>query len=177
MPSGTPSIPDTTTRSLDASPLRSRSYARTLRFVGVGDVQHAAVRRKRNSVRPARGLRDQLHGAFRRNVIHAVEIQLAAIGLIAERRIGEVDVPVAAHHDVVRRVQPLAFPLVGQHLDFALLVGARHAARAGLAGVKPALASKALPFGPLRVSRGRRRSCSPGTHFRSRSPGVSLKSR
>ena len=72
-------------------------------------------------------------------MIHAVEIQFAGVLLRSERRIGEIDVAVAAHHDVVRRVEALAFEARGQHFDFAVLQRAGHAPLAEFAGVEAAL--------------------------------------
>ena len=118
-------------------------------LVGIGDVQNTPVGRKRNAVRPAGWLGDYRHLTLRSDVIHAVEIQLARIGLVAESRIGEVDVAVFAHYDVVGRVQTLAFPLIGQHFDLALLVGAGHAPGEALAGVEPALRIESVAVGAV----------------------------
>ena len=99
----------------------------------------------------AGGLRHQRHRAFRRDVIDAVEIQFAVVALLAEGRIGEVDVPVLRDHDIARRVQPLAFPRLGQHLDLAVLIGAGHAPGAGFAGVEPALRVEGIARGAVGI--------------------------
>ena len=94
---------------------------------------------------------DDFERPLRWDVVHAVKIQLAMVGLAAESGVGEIDVIVAAHHDVVRRVQALAFPAVGQHLDGALLVRAGHATGPGFAGVQAALAIERVAGRPLHV--------------------------
>ena len=84
-------------------------------------------------------------------MIHTEKIQLARIRLIAERRIGEIDVAVFAHHDIVGRIEALAVPLLGQHLHFALLVHAYHTARPALAGIKAPLRIETIAVGAVRI--------------------------
>ena len=100
--------------------------------------------------RPLR-LGDQTHLALGGDVIDAVEIQLARVGLIAESRIGEINLAVLAHHDVVGSVEALALPLLRQHLDLALLVDANHAACLALATVEPALRVEGVTVGVARI--------------------------
>ena len=97
------------------------------------------------------GLRDQRHGALRRNVVHAVKIQLPVVRLLPERRIREVGLVVAAHHDVVWGVQALAFPTLRQHLDFAALAGADHPPAARLAGIEAPLGVESVAARPVRA--------------------------
>src|SRR5207253_6797160 len=71
------------------------------------------------------------------------------LAIDAEQRIGEPDRVVGFHHNVVRRVQPLALELVGQHRDLAVLLGAGDAARHRVfAGDEAALA---VPGGAVGV--------------------------
>ena len=76
--------------------------------------------------------------AFGRDVKDAVKIQFAGILLRAEGGVREIDMTVAAHNNVVGRVESLAFEARRQHFDFAVLQGARHAALAEFAGVQAA---------------------------------------
>src|SRR5439155_12990505 len=70
----------------------------------------------------------------------------------AEQRIGEPDRIVGLDHDVVRRVQPLALELVGQHRDLAVLLGAGDAAGDRvLAGDEAALAVARVAVGVIGV--------------------------
>ena len=70
----------------------------------------------------------------------------------AEQRIGEPDRVVGLDHDVVRRVQPLALELVGQHRDLAVLLGAGDAAGDRmLAGDEPALTVARVAVGVVGV--------------------------
>ena len=84
-------------------------------------------------------------------MIDAVEIQLAVVRLFSECGIGEIDVPRFAHYDIAGRIEPLAFPLVGQHFDLALLIGAGHAAQARLAGVETAVGVEGVAAGAMGV--------------------------
>ncbi len=134
-----------------ASPLRSRSQARmlcssALETYSVRPLGESAMPRGR-----AGGFRHQRHRAFGRDVIHAMEIEFAVVALLAERRVGEVDVAVARHHDLRRRIELLAFPVVGQHFDLAVLFGAGHAPRARFARVQPALGVEGIARGAVRI--------------------------
>src|SRR2546429_7007039 len=72
------------------------------------------------------------------------------LAIDTEQGIGEPDGAVGFHHDVVRRVQPLALELVGEHGDFSVLLGARDAAGGRmLTGDEPALAVAALARGGI----------------------------
>src|SRR5579871_1871 len=108
-------------------------------FVGISDVKDATVWRKRKPVRAPRRFGNQAKLTFRRNVIYAKEIQLPRVRLGAESRISEIDVAVMAHHDVVRRIETLAFPLFGKYLNFSFLVGTHYAARPAFARVQTPL--------------------------------------
>ena len=98
------------------------------------------------------GFRDQIEFAIRRQMIDAIEIELAFLG--RERSIQgvrEIDMTIASDHDIVGCVEPLSLVAVRQDLDIALAVRARHAARDVLAGVEPALAVKRVAVGPVRL--------------------------
>src|ERR1051325_8427519 len=71
------------------------------------------------------------------------------VGLVAECRIGEVHVSGFANDDIVRRVESLAFPLIGQYLDSAFLVGTGDAAGAGFAGVQTAFTIEGVAAGAI----------------------------
>ena len=86
----------------------------------------------------------------------AVEVELARVHGAAERGVGEVDLAIMAHHDVIGRVEPLALPTRGEHFDLAFLIGPGDAARMPFAGVEPALRIEAY-------CRSRRRSRSRHT--------------
>ena len=83
-----------------------------------------------------------------------VDLGLGLVALViaeqAEDRIGEPDRAVGFHHDVVRRVQPLAVEGIHQHRDRAVIFGAGHAAAAMLAGDQPALAVAGVAVGEIR---------------------------
>ena len=97
------------------------------------------------------GLRHQRHRAFGRDVIHAVEIQFAVSALLAESRIGEVDVPVARHHDLVRRIQRLPSQRSASTSILPFLsVRVTRRVRVSQVYSRPC-ASKALPRGTVRI--------------------------
>ena len=62
------------------------------------------------------------------------------VGLDAVGGIGEPDRAVGLHHHVVRRIEALALPAVGDGDDRAVMLGAADAAAGMLAGDQPALA-------------------------------------
>ena len=68
----------------------------------------------------------------------------------AENRIGEPDRAVGFHHDVVRRVQPLAVEGIHQHGDRTVIFGSHDAASAMLAGDQPSLAVAGVAVGEIR---------------------------
>ncbi len=72
-------------------------------------------------------------------MIDAEKVELARVLLVAEGGIGEVDLAVFSHHDIVGGVEALALIFFGDNFDFALLVGARDAAQVALAGVQATL--------------------------------------
>jgi len=90
-------------------------------------------------------------------------------------RIGEIDVARFAHYDIAGRVEPLAFPLVRQHFDLALLVGAGHATQARLAGVETAVGVEGVAAGAMSV-RAEDFGGMAGSPFQKAVAGVSLKS-
>jgi hypothetical protein len=57
----------------------------------------------------------------------AVEIKLAPIVRAPESRIGEINMTVSAHHNIVRRVEFHALPVLRQHLRIALQIQPGHA--------------------------------------------------
>jgi len=57
---------------------------------------------------------------------------------------------VGLHHDIVRRVQPLAAEAIDQHRDRSVIFGAHHAAAAMLAGDQPTLAVAGIAVGEVR---------------------------
>ena len=71
---------------------------------------------------------------------------------IAEGWIGEVDVAVFTDDDVVRRVQPFAFPLVGQHFPVTFLILPHHAPPFRFAGKHAALRVNRVAVGFARGS-------------------------
>ena len=83
-----------------------------------------------------------------------VDLGLGLVALViaeqAEHRIGEPDRAVGFHHDIVRRVQPLAVEGIHQHRDRAVIFGADDAAAAMLAGDQPALAVAGIAVGEVR---------------------------
>src|ERR1019366_1850749 len=113
--------------------------------------QHPAVGRKRDAARTRGGFGHQRHRAFRRDVVDAVEVELAVVALFAKGGIGEVDVPIPGDHDLRRSVQALAFPGFGQHLDLAVLIGARDAPRTGFASVQAALSVEGIAGGTVGI--------------------------
>ncbi len=124
--------------------------------VGIGDVQQLSIGRKCDAVGPRLPFRDRLQIALWREVIDAEEIQLAAVLLIAEGRVGEINMPVPPDDDIVGRVQPLAFEFRRQHFGCAVLRRPDHAAGAKLAGVQTALRVEGVAvrsFGDGRVFR------------------------
>src|SRR5579875_3648017 len=82
----------------------------------------------------------------------SVKIQFARVHCVPECRVCEVHVPVVANHNVVRRVEPLAFPLCGEHLDSALSVRSRDAAGMGLTGVEIALGIEGVAACPAGIT-------------------------
>ena len=68
-------------------------------------------------------------------MVNAIERELARISLIAECRIGEVDVPILPDHNVIGSIQSLALPLFGEHFHLALLIQADHTPGLALATV------------------------------------------
>ena len=68
----------------------------------------------------------------------------------AETRIGEPDRAVRFHHDIVRRIEPLALEAVADHRDGPVIFGAGDAAREMLAGHQPALAVAGIAVGVVR---------------------------
>src|SRR6185437_10926502 len=119
-------------------------------FIRVRNVKNFAIRRKRNAIRPAFRFRNDLQALFGRKMINAIEVQLTRVPLIAERWVGEVNLIVFANRDVVRRVQTLAVPTIGEHLVFALL-NAHHAPRMSLAGVAAALRIERIAVRAVRI--------------------------
>ena len=107
-------------------------------LVGVRDVQRAAVSRDRDAVRPRLQPRDRLDRPRGRDVVHAVEVEIALIER-REQRVREIHVPVAAHDDVVGRVEAFALEPLRQHFDSAVPVGPRHTPRLVFTRVEPAL--------------------------------------
>src|SRR5262249_26791052 len=77
--------------------------------------------------------------------------QFPGISLIAEGWVGEVDVSVLPHHDVVRGVQTLAFPFFRQHFDLALLVHADNAPSFAFATVEAALRVERVAVGAVGI--------------------------
>ena len=123
---------------------------------GFDDVEDLFVRREAQPVRPEHAFGDDAGLAGR--AVDPVDVHVdLGLGLVAfviaeqaEDRIGEPDRAVGFHHDVVRRVQPLAVEGVHQHRDRAVIFGADHAASAMLAGDQPALAVAGIAVGEVR---------------------------
>ncbi len=107
--------------------------------IGIRNVERAAVGGERDAVGARLPFRDDFQFAFGRDVVDAVEIQLAGILLRSERGVREINMPIAPHHDVVGRVESLAFEARRQHFDLAVLQSAGYAAFAEFAGVEAAL--------------------------------------
>ncbi len=76
--------------------------------VGIGHVKQLAIGRKRDAVGARLPLRHHFDDRLRRDVPDAVEIEFAVIVRAAEGRIGEIDVPVSANHNIVRRIEFLS---------------------------------------------------------------------
>lgn len=125
----------------------------------VGDEQLPLVGGEDQPVRRAETVHDQPHLA--RGRIDSIDVVGADLALRAvphvvagdaEVRVGEADRTVGLHRRVVRAVQALALPSVGQHGDGAVVFGSGHPAVALLAGDQPALAVEAFferPLSPL----------------------------
>ena len=84
-------------------------------------------------------------------MVDAVEVHLAGILLRSKRRVREINLTIATHHDVVRRVESLAFETRSQHLDFAVLQRASYPALAKFAAIQ-------APLGVIRVANGAARA-------------------
>ena len=118
---------------------------------GVGDVKRAPVRRKRDAVRARGPLRGELHRPLGRNMVDAVEIELAMVLLLAERRIGEIDVVRFANRNAAGRVELLSIPLSRDSVDLSVLRGARDAAGAGLTGVEAVVRIEGVAAGAVGI--------------------------
>ena len=81
----------------------------------------------------------------------AEEVELARVFLVPEGGIGEVDLAVFSHHDIVGSIQALALPFFGQNLDFALLVGTGDTAQVALAGIEAPLDIERISVCAVRV--------------------------
>ena len=133
---------------------------------GVGNVEHRFVRRKRQPV----GLDEVVDHQFDRaagrvDAVHVAGADLAVGALAfvvrqdAVARIGEPDAAIGMHHHIVRRVQPLAFPVAGQHGDGAIVLGARHAPGQVLTGHQTAFPVDRVAIGVLgRLAKHRRKA-------------------
>src|SRR5262249_27392519 len=66
-------------------------------------------------------------------------------------RIGEIDLVVAAYDDVVRSIQPLALPLVGQDFRFAFQTCADDAPGAAFTGVQTACDVVGISIGAVGI--------------------------
>jgi hypothetical protein len=117
--------------------------------VGVGDVEEAAVGGEGDAVGAAWGFGDEGEGAFGREMVDAVVVELAAFGLGAEGRVCEIDVAVFADGDVVGGVEAFAFELVGDDFEGAVLGGADDAFGAAFAGVEAALGIEGVAVGAV----------------------------
>ena len=113
---------------------------------GVGDVEEFLVGREGEAVRPHHVADDAVdRAALRVDAVDVAAVDLLrravalVVGVDAVGRIGEPDRIVGLHHRVVRRVEALALPLVGEHGDRAVMLGARDAPGQVLAGDEPAL--------------------------------------
>ncbi len=95
--------------------------------VGIGNEQNLAVGRDRDAVGPRLPLRENVEIAFGRDMPDAVEVEFAVVVRAAKRGIGEVHMPVFAHHNVIRRVEFLALEALGHGLDLSLQVEPRDA--------------------------------------------------
>src|SRR5207248_8334922 len=72
------------------------------------------------------------------------------------RRIGEPDCAIGFHHDIIRRVELLAFERIDEHRDRSIFLGSRHAPRGVLATNQPAFTVERVAIGTMRVSTKRR---------------------
>ena len=81
------------------------------------------------------------------------------VGIDAVGRIAEPDRAVRLHHEVVGRVEALALEAVGQHAARSVVLDARDAAAAMLAGDEPSLAVDAMAV--VVVGRARKTETAP----------------
>ena len=92
-------------------------------------------------------------GTFWRDVIHAVEIEFAVFALLPKRGIREVDVPVPATTICDGAFSFLPSQAVGQHLDLAVLFGARDTPGTGFTRVQAALRVEGISRGTVGIVR------------------------
>ena len=123
----------------------------------VGDEQAAFVGGEREPVRAFEVVGHEDDMAIGRvDAVHVARADLALGPLalvVAEdpvRRVGEPHHAVVVDDDVVRAVQPLAVPPVGEHRDRTVVLGACDAAAALLAADQPSLAVEGQPVGVVR---------------------------
>ena len=160
MPSGVPPGPASMSTRLLAIFCRRRSRRRP----GSCGWARRGSRRRRGVSRPARstarwaqhalGDDRRLAGAGIEAVDVGADLGLRLVALVvgedAEGGIGEPDRAVRLHDHVVGRVEPLAVELVDQRRDRAVVLGARDAPPAVLAGDEPALAVARVAVGEVR---------------------------
>ena len=92
-------------------------------LVGIGHVEDAAVGRKGEAIGAAFRLGDDGELAFGVEVVDAVEVELAGIGLVAEGWVCEVELAVFADDEVVGGVEAFTFETVGEDVEFLFVTG------------------------------------------------------
>ncbi len=120
-------------------------------LVGRGYIERAPVRRERDAIGTRGPLRREFHRPLGRNVVDAIEIELAMVLLLAERRVGEIDVFRFADRDAARRVELLAVPFGCDGFDLSVLRRARDAAGAGFASVEAVVSIEGIAARPVGV--------------------------
>src|SRR5207253_9162898 len=88
-------------------------------FLRIRYIQNLPIGRKRHPIRTRLPPGDRLEFSFRLHMVHAKEIEIAVIERRIQR-ITEIDVSVPPDHDVIRRIETLAFEPFGQNFDSSL---------------------------------------------------------
>lgn len=73
--------------------------------IGIAYIKQLSIRRYGNSIGPCLPLRENVQLPFRSDVPDAIEVEIAPVVGAAESRVGEIDMPVFANRNIVRRVE------------------------------------------------------------------------